>query len=153
MNFEIRKAKLADLNEVRNLFEHTIIHTCKQDYTDQQLRVWKSASQQIDKWKTALKEEYFIVTEHSNKIVGFSSLKNGNYLNLMYVHKDFIRLGIANMMFAHLKEKSRSLGHDKLTADVSTTARPFFEKKGFKVMKENHNLIDEIMIINYDMSE
>lgn len=40
--------------------------------------------------------------------------------------------------------------HD-LTADVSKTAKPFFEKKGFLLVKEQENLLDDVLIVNYKM--
>jgi putative acetyltransferase len=149
---KIKKAKLSDLNEILSLFEQTIIHTCKNDYNEDQLRVWMSSSRNRDKWKTSITEEYFIVATNNDKIVGFSSLKNGNYLNFMYVHKNFTKKGIANLMFNHLKEKSKELSDDIITAYVSITAKPFFLKKGFKVDKENRNILNGVEIINYRMT-
>lgn len=153
MKLNLRKAKIEDLTEIKTVFEQTIIETCKNDYSLNERNVWKSAVNKTEKWKNSIKKEYFIVAENEGKIVGFSSLKESNYLNLMYVHKDFTRQGIAHKMYDKLKSESIRLGVDKLTADVSKTARSFFEKKGFHVVKENVNKIENEILINYNMSE
>lgn len=153
MKFTIRKAVLTDLHELKNLFFDTITETCKNDYSSNERKVWANAVTKTEKWKKSLENEYFIVALNQGIIVGFSSLKNQNYLNLMYIHKDYTRKGIATLLYEKIKAKSIEYGCEKLTADVSKTARPFFEIKGFKVIQENKNCIENEIVINYKMSE
>lgn len=153
MNITLRKAKLDDLTEIQNLFEQTIMKTCKSEYSLSERKVWSNAVKKNKKWNKSLKDEYFIVAEVEGIIAGFSSLKNKEYLNLMYVHKDYTRKGIASILYKNIKAKSKEYGIEKLSADVSKTARPFFEKKGFRVIKENINVIENETIINYKMIE
>ena len=149
----IRKAEIDDLPELKKLFSDTIIATCKTDYTINERKVWSSAIAKNEKWLKSLKEEFFIIAESGSKIIGFSSLKNKDYLNLMYVHKDFTRKGLATKLYKNIKTKSLEYGVEKLNADVSKTAKPFFEKLGFKVVKENRNIIENEILINYKMTE
>ena len=83
--------------------------------------------------------------------MGFGSLENEHYIYFLYVHKEYLGLGIASEIYARLEEKSLSDGQGKITANVSKTALPFFEKKGFRVVKENRNVINEVTVINYHM--
>lgn len=153
MDLKFRRAKLNDLEEMQELCVETIKSTCQNDYDPKQIDVWVSSVQKVERWKTFLTKQYILVAENEENIVGCGSLKNGNYLDLMYVHKEFLRQGIANMIFEKLKKKSLTLGFDKLTSDVSKTAVPFFETKGFKIIKENKNMINGVEIINYHMSQ
>ncbi len=100
-----------------------------------------------------LVNQYFLIAEIDEKMIGFGSLENGNHIDFLYIYKDFIRKGIANLIFDKLKAESLKLGFDKQTSDVSKTARPFFETKGFKVIRENKNKINGVEIINYHMSQ
>jgi putative acetyltransferase len=87
-----------------------------------------------------------------DKIVGFASLdyKKMDFLDFMYVHKDYLRRGIAGELL-HAIEIEKSGGVD-LEADVRITAKAFFEKKGFRVQKENRNKKKNgFEIINYRM--
>ena len=153
MNIKIRNAEPGDLAELQILFSETIMQTCQNEYSLNQRKVWSNAVKKTEKWNKSLKEEFFIVAENDGMIVGFSSLKNENYLNLMYIHKDFIRKGIASRLYKKIKTKSIEYGTKKLSADVSKTARPFFEKLGFRVLKENKNIVEDEIVINYNMSE
>lgn len=153
MNITIRKAKTKDLLELQNVFSETIMETCKNEYSLNERKVWIKAMSEVEKWKKILKEEFFIVAELNGKIIGFSTLKNHNYLNFMYVHKDFHRKGIAKQLYKSIKAKSIEYGTEKLNADVSKTAKPFFEKLGFRVLKENRNIIGNEVLINYSMTE
>ncbi|MFP3335411.1 GNAT family N-acetyltransferase, partial [Pseudomonas sp. SIMBA_064] len=70
-----------------------------------------------------------------HKIVGFCSLDNGN-IDLLFVHQNYLRQGIALKLYTQIEQVSRQKGKTRLTADVSKTAKPFFERVGFKVLKE-----------------
>lgn len=153
MQIEIRQATLNDLTELQDLFVETIVSTCHKDYNDEQMNVWTSTVEKKEKWRMRLTHQFFIIAEIDSKIVGFGSLENGEYLDMLYVHKDFLRQGIANRLYTELKAESLKLGYDKLTSDVSKTALPFFKSIGFKVIKENTILLDGVAIINYHMTQ
>ncbi|PCJ66571.1 MAG: GNAT family N-acetyltransferase [Bacteroidetes bacterium] len=149
---KLRQAQLSDLEEVQTLFVQTIKNTCKSDYDKDQINAWITSVENKERWEDLLINQYFLIAEIDGKIVGFGSLKDGSYLDFMYVHKDYLRQGIAHFLFENLKDESIRLGFDILTSDVSKTARPFFESKGFKVTKENRNIIQGVELINYHMT-
>ena len=151
MEITIRHANIDDLPEILALYAEIIQQTCKNDYDQQQIRAWISSIENKARWTEALTRQYFLLAITENKIVGFASLENGDYLDFMYVHKDFLRKGIANKLFQALENEAKRLANFSMTADVSKTAQPFFEKKGFKVLKENKNMISGVEIINYRM--
>ena len=153
MEIKFRQSEFDDLEEMQELFVETIKSTCQNDYNKKQIDAWITSVENKERWKSILANQYFLIAEIDSKMVGYGSLENGNYLDLMYVHKDFLRKGIANMIFEKLKAKSLALGFDKLTSDVSKTARPFFETKGFNVIRENKNMMNDVEIINYHMSQ
>lgn len=147
----IRQANADDLEEILNLFVDTINNTCKNDYTKEQIEVWTSSVQNEKKWESKIRTQYFIVAELNKEIVGFGSLENENYIDLIYVHKDHLRKGIANQILDSLKNKAQEYGNKNLTSDVSETARPFFERNGFSVVKENEFDLRGVVISNYRM--
>ncbi len=153
MKLKFRQAKSDDLEEMQNLFVETVKNTCRNDYNKNQINAWITSVENKEKWKSILANQYVLIAETDKKMVGFGSLKNGNYIDLLYIHKDFVREGIATLIFEKLKVESLKFDFDTLTADVSKTARPFFENKGFQVIRENKNKINGVNIINYHMSQ
>lgn len=51
------------------------------------------------------------------------------------MHKDHQRQGVGTFLLNHLCKIGKD--HKKLYAEVSITAKPFFLKHGFKVIKKN----------------
>lgn len=152
-NLKIRRAHTSDLAEMQQLFSETISTICKDDYDPEQLEMWISSVENKDRWIDKIKEQYFIVAERDNKMVGYGSLDNGAYLDFMYVHKDFQRQGIAQSLLSELENEARNKGASEITSDVSKTARIFFERNGFRAKKENIVQIKGIEIINYKMTK
>jgi len=85
-------------------------------------------------------------------MVGFASLENNDYLDL-YVYKDHQSKGIANKLFMEIEAEAIKSGVANLYSDVSITARPFFEKNGFKISSLQRKIMDEILIINFKMAK
>lgn len=150
-NVLIRHAKQADLPEMKKLFVETIETVCRNDYSPEQIAAWTSSIENTKRWTDKLMRQYFLIAETGNKIVGYTSLENHDYLDFLYVHKDYQRQGIANTLFTEIEAEAIKRGATRLTSDVSLTARAFFEHKGFSILKEQKNNIKGIEIINYKM--
>ena len=140
MNSMIRRATVNDLPEIKQLFTATIISVCNNDYDEEQRRVWCMTAQNDQRWIDAVTAQYFIIAEKENSILGFASLNKGNYIDFMYVHKDYQRQGVANRMLAGLEAQATNQKALMILSDISKTARPFFEKKGYVVVKEQENV-------------
>ncbi|MEQ9437974.1 MAG: GNAT family N-acetyltransferase [Cyclobacteriaceae bacterium] len=151
LNINIRHAVMGDLSAMHKLFVDTIRSTCQPDYHPDQIDVWTLSVENKDRWQEALTHQYFLVAEIQDTMVGFASLEQGDYLDFMYVHHDYLRKGIADRLYQALEQEATGLGKTSITSNVSKTARPFFEKKGFHVVKENKHLIRGIEITNYRM--
>jgi putative acetyltransferase len=152
-NISIRQAVLDDLPAIHQLFAGTIETICLFDYSSAQIAVWASSIENTQRWTDRLMKQYFIIAEINNEIVGFTSLENHAHIDLMYVHKDHQRQGIANTLYTALEAKAMQHGTTLLTSDVSITARPFFKRKGFEVIAEQKNDLKGIELINFKMSK
>lgn len=149
----IRLAKISDLKEMQKMFVDTISTICKDDYSPEQIKVWTSSIENTQRWTDKLTSQYFLVADLDNKIVGYASLENSNYLDFLYVHKDYQRQGIADKLYTEIEKEAVKRKATVLNSDVSKTARPFFEKKGFKTITQQTNIIKGVEIINYKMSK
>lgn len=149
----IRHAKQGDLPAMQELFVATIETICRYDYSPEQIVAWTSSIENTKRWTDKLMKQYFLIAEIDNRIVGYASLENNEYLDFMYVHKDYQRQGIADKLYTEIEVQAIRHGTTLLTSDVSITARPFFEKMGFKVMAEQKNNVKGIEIINYKMTK
>lgn len=148
---EIRKAVPEDLKDVLSLFQATIRQVNKKDYSDEQLNVWASAANDKDRWLQKIETQYFLVVLAGNEITGFGSITQEGYLDTMFVSKDHQGEGIATMILERLEAFAKDLNLPAITSDASITARPFFEKFGFKVEKRQELNKKGIQISNFKM--
>ena len=88
---KILPAKLSDLIEIQTLFLETIETVCKFDYSPEQIKVWTASIKNPKRWEDKLLRQYFIIAQIENIMVGFASLESNNYLDFMYIHKNFQR--------------------------------------------------------------
>lgn len=149
----LRLAQFSDLNEMQELYVDTIKFVCNKDYNNEQIAVWTSTVENTERWNNILKNQLVIVAEKNNKIVGYGTLDNGNYIDFFYIHKDFQGQGIANNILSQIELQAKKNGNVSLSSDVSITAKPFFEKRGFKVLKEQKNIRKGIELVNFKMEK
>lgn len=131
----IRKGRLEDLRALQQLCVETIREVCSADYNPEQIQAWISGFEDEHRWKDILADQYVIVAIIEKEIIGFATLKEGNYLDYLYVHRNYQARGIARQLYKEIEEEALRGGQPSLSADVSITARPFFEKMGFILRK------------------
>lgn len=146
---EIRQATSKDLPQITSIFRDTITTVNSKDYSEQQIEVWASGADDKDKWEERIKKLYFIVAEIKNTIVGFAYLKNGNYFDGLFVHKDYQRRGIASKLIRIIESQVMMNGFEIIKSDVSITALPFFDNKYYDVKKKQKKSFKGLVFVNY----
>lgn len=146
--FSVRRVQKEDLDAIRTLFYETIHSVNAKDYDKIQIETWSGAAQNIAKWEERLREQCFYVAHFQQQTVGFASLADDGYIDLMYVHKDFQRQGIAKLLLQTLEQKAKEQGQASVWADVSITAVSFFSGAGFEVEKVYAKRVGEVVFEN-----
>jgi putative acetyltransferase len=133
---EIRRLDCAEEDKVRELFYETIHTVNRPDYSPLQLEAWASFYWERARWQRKIKEDFFIGVFAQEVLCGFASLTSEGVVDLFFVHKNYQRAGVGSLLLNALETQARS-GYkiSVLWADVSITARPFFERKGFEKEK------------------
>jgi putative acetyltransferase len=153
MSIEIRQAAPNDVEHLAQLFKETIENINAKDYSPEQISVWSKGSTKKERLLKKIEKQYFLVAEKSSTIVGFGSITQNGYLDFMYVSKDHQRKGVAQKIYDALEIFARTNCFDQIVSDVSITARPFFRRQGFEVVKEQQVDIEGIKLTNYKMQK
>jgi putative acetyltransferase len=151
MELHLRKAELVDLDPILDLFRNCVFEVCKQDYAPDQLTAWASASLNTDRWMEKILNQFFIIALSQDTLIGFGSLQDRHTIDLLYVHKDFQKRGVADTIYKQLLREAQRCSVEELKAEVSKTARPFFEKRGFRTIAEQLRNIQGATLVNYAM--
>ena len=131
------------------MFYHTVHTVNAKDYTKEQLDVWATGQVDLEKWNRSFQEHFTIVAVENGEIAGFGDIDETGYLDRLYVHKDYQGQGIASAICDCLESKISG----KIVTHASITARPFFEKRGYKVVKEQQVERQNIFLTNYVMEK
>lgn len=153
MLIAIKQATQSDLDAIIQLFMETIEVINAKDYSAGQITVCKGGASKKEKWLKKVSEQYFLIAEINNRLVGFGSITHDGYLDFMYVSKDHQRKGVASEIYNSLENFAVKNGISKIVSDVSITAKPFFEKKEFEVLQEQQVDIDGVKLRNYKMQK
>lgn len=125
-----------DLIEILQLFRDTVHQVCAHDYNEAQRNAWAPEKLDEKRWLETLSSNYTVVTEQDGLITGFGDMEPSGYFNRLFVHKDYQGCGIAGLIAAALEQYVADKQIGFITVDASITAKPFFEKRGYKVIKE-----------------
>lgn len=153
-NLGIRRLAAQDIPEMRKLFRATVLTVNSKDYTKEEVEDWASCRDSVEHWKELLaKNDYIGALDGQGGIVGFSSMNAEGYLHSMFVHKDWQGKGVATLLLSEVEKIARRYGVHKISVEVSVTARPFFEKHGYKVVKEQKAKANRLYLTNYVMEK
>lgn len=115
------------------LFYDTVHMVNAKDYTQEQLDAWATGKVNLEAWNESFQAHHTVVAELDSQIVRFGDMDETGYLDRLYVHKDYQRRGVATAICDALEQNNKAI---ELTTHASITARPFFEKRGFTVVRE-----------------
>ena len=153
-NLGIRRLAAQDIPEMRKLFRATVLTVNSKDYTKEEVEDWASCGDSVEHWKELLaKNNYIGALDGQGGIVGFSSMNAEGYLHSMFVHKDWQGKGVATLLLSEVEKIALRYGVHKISVEVSVTARPFFEKHGYKVVKEQKAKANRLYLTNYVMEK
>jgi len=151
---KLRKYRPDDCKDVWNLFYNTIHSINRVDYTEVQLDAWAPKDMDLPTWnKRMLKNDYAIVAEYNNAIVGIGTADDTGYLDLLYVHKDYQRMSIATLIADNIEDYLYRKGTQAISTDASITAKPFFEKRGFVVQMKRSVECNGQFLTNFKMEK
>ena len=146
---EIRQYKQSDCKEMADLFYNTVHTINAKDYTKEQIDVWATGQVDLEKWNQSFQEHFTVVAVDYETIVGFGDIDKTGYLDRLYIHADYQGKGIATMICDQLEQAVQG----SIITHASITARPFFEKRGFKVIKEQSVERQGIFLTNFVMEK
>lgn len=146
----IREYRSSDCEQLAELFYHTVHAVNAKDYTKEQLDVWVSGCVDLEEWDRSFMEHYTVVAVKNDVIAGFGDIDESGYLDRLYVHKDYQNQGIATVICNELEQGVRA---DKITTHASVTAKPFFERRGYKVVREQQVIRGGIPLTNFVMEK
>ena len=150
----IRPLTEQDIPQMQELFRTTILEVNSRDYSREESEDWASCGDGPEHWRKLLSENnFFGIFDRQDLLIGFSSMNIGGHLHSRFVHKDRQHQGIGSLLLAEVEKMAREYGVAQIGAEASITARPFFEKHGYRTVKEQKAKAKRMYLTNYVMEK
>ena len=145
----IRPYRSSDCPALAELFYETVHTVNAAHYTPDQLDAWADGKVDLEAWDSSFREHYTLVAEEEGKILGFGDIASDGYLDRLYVHRLHQRQGIAAALCDRLEQTVKG----SIVTHASITARPFFEARGYRVVKQQQVERHGVLLTNFVMEK
>ncbi len=78
-----------------------------------------------------------LVADEHGEVAGFAVLEESGHLDMLYCCADAVGRGVGSLLYAAVEERACGLGVGRVSTVASITARPFFVRHGFAVLRRN----------------
>ncbi|QKK14938.1 GNAT family N-acetyltransferase [Rhizobium indicum] len=129
----IRHYAPGDVDMTIEIFLRAIREVASKDYSPAEIQAWAKVEDR-GLWAERRISRPAWIAEIDGRPVGFSDLTGGGCLDMMFVHPEFQGLGIASRLLSRVEDEALKLGFSRIYTEASRTTRPFFERKGFRVI-------------------
>lgn len=143
----LRPYRSEDCPSLAELFYQTVHTVNAQDYSPPQLDAWADGHPDLAAWDRSLSRYHTLVAVLDGRIVGFADMADNGYLDRLYVHKDYQGQGIASALCDALEQAVSG----PYETHASLTARPFFARRGYQVVKEQQVERKGVLLTNFVM--
>lgn len=131
----MRKWRPQDLDASIEVFRRAVHELAAADYSPEELQAWAPEEADYSEWERRMDVSQGWIFEINGKLGGFITTDGPGHIDLLYVHPDYRRMGVATALLDLLVADAGSRGITSLSTEASRTARPFFEQAGFNVVR------------------
>ena len=146
----LRPYRTGDLAAIAALFYESVHTLCRGDYTTEQLGAWATGHIDEKAWDASFRAHHTLVAEENGVLLGFADMAEDGYLDRLYVHPAHTKKGVATALVNALEAASPAA---QFTTHASMTARPFFEKRGYRVEQEQQVVRRGVTLTNFIMKK
>ncbi len=150
MKITTRKYHPDDARALADIYYYTIHNVNIKDYSEKQVDAWAPISSlELDDWKSKWVTLVPIVALKGDEVVGFTEFEPTGHIDGFYVHHKFQGIGIGTALMNAIEDEAVEQKNLRIYAEVSITAKSFFIKKGFKVVKQQTVILPGSELVNF----
>lgn len=144
----IRAYKRENLEAMLRVFHEAVHIGCADAYTPEQRTAWAPEIQDAGAWdKRFAASQVRVAVSAQGAVLGFANLAGANCLDCLYVTPRAQGRGIGTALCATLE----ALAIGDVEVRASHVARPFFEHRGYRVLREVHPVRHGVVLPAFHM--
>ena len=152
-NTTIRDYDADDAPQIVRLFYETVCSVNCADYSEEQVRAWAPGVPDPEEWHARMADRRTLVAEEGGEVVGFAELEEDGHLDMLYVRGDSVGRGVGRRLYRAVEREARGRGLGQIFTEASVTARPFFERRGFRMVRERTIVRRGVELTNFAMEK
>jgi putative acetyltransferase len=153
MAIHIRPLTAEDGETAAAIFFDAVHNGTADVYSAAQRNAWAGAAPDPARWRKRFANVSGVAAEVDGVMAGFMTLDAEGYIDLAFVRSGLSGRGVGRALYDRIEARARAEGMDRLTVEASITARPFFERMGWRVDAAQVVVKQDIGLTNYRMSK
>lgn len=149
----VRYFKSEDSEALARLFFQTIREINIRDYTPTQVEAWAPENRDMEKWRKSFDGKNVFIAEEDKKILGFGELEDNGHIDRFYIAANHIGKGVGKRIYDAIEDRAKVLNIPLLFVEASITAKPFFARMGFAVIREQTVTVKGVGMNNFVMEK
>jgi putative acetyltransferase len=141
----------ADAQPLAQIFRAAIEVLTVDDYDDDQRAAWASRADDEDEFAQKLGSMLTLVASLEGAIAGFASLRGKDVIEMLYIHPEAVREGVATALIDALEKLAGARGATALVVEASDTANRFFLRRGYQPQQRNSRMVGDEWLANTTM--
>lgn len=134
---KIRLAVPVEAEECWNIRNQAICYGCKNSYDDAVI-AWTPEKMPESYRNVIVANPFFVVDVTDGRLgaTGFLDLSSGS-VEAVFTLPQYTGKGVGSQIIEAIKSEARERGFEQLTLSSTPNAQPFYEKHGFKFLRES----------------
>ena len=149
----IREFTVEDVPATARVFFDAVRLGTASYYDQSQREAWAPRVPNNEEWSARLRDQRVFVAEQDGEVAGFVSLTVSGLIDLAFVSPRFARRGVGTSLYHRIEDTALELGVSLLRAEASSAAKPFFERLGWAVVREQTKSLNGVNLASFLMTK
>mgnify|MGYP003575755840 FL=1 len=132
-DLRVRPGTAADAPALSALYEASVRGLGARDYSTEQVEAWASLTPPPEALAGRMADGRMRLVAELETVAGFIDVEADGHVDLLYVAPEAAGQGVARLLLETAEALAAAQGVTRLYAEASETARPVFERLGFRV--------------------
>ena len=150
---QIRRYVIGEELILRQLLFDTVHRINIHDYSQDQVDAWASVDYDEKAWIDRLMKSQPWVAVEAGELVGFAEMDAKGKIECFYVHYAWQGRGAGGALLEKIELKALDIGLSRLEVEASITARGFFQRKGFELIRRQQVDRGGVILSNFLMAK